>query len=124
MKRRKMRKESSMYINFGIKKYTKPLLGICAGSQILALQFQAKLIKKTEIGIIEVTTVKENSLCKEIFEVYTIHQNSVTNLHEFEVLAESKDAIHIFKHKQKPFYGCMFHPEVKNKEIIEKFRAL
>ena len=71
--------------------------------------------------MIEIQTKKENILTQETFEVYTIHQNSLTNLNEFNILAKSKNTTHLFKHKTKPLYGCMFHPEVKNKEIITKF---
>ena len=107
-----------------LKKINKPVLGICAGSQILGLQHHAKLIKKKEIGIIEIKTIKENPLCRDTFESYTIHQNSLTHLREFEIIAQSNKTTHIFKHKTKSFYGVMFHPEVKNKEIINTFLSL
>jgi len=37
------------------------------------------------------------------------------------VLAESAKCVHAIKHKLKDVYGVLFHPEVRNKEVVERF---
>ena len=40
---------------------------------------------------------------------------------DFELLASSKDCkVQAMKHKNKPFYGLQFHPEVEHTEYGEK----
>ena len=45
------------------------------------------------------------------------------NLDNFNILAET-NSIQAIKHKEKPFYGIMFHPEVRNEEIVKNFISL
>jgi GMP synthase (glutamine-hydrolysing) len=97
---------------------SKPVLGICSGAQIVALVFGAKLIKNVEIGMVE---VEGNLFDKKSFQAYALHQNGISNLNEFELLAKSNDSIHAIKHKLKNIYGVIFHPEVRNKWVLEKF---
>ena len=60
--------------------------------------------------------------CKKEFEAYNLHQNSLTNINKFDILAISEnDSIQAIKHKHKPFYGIIFHPEVRNESIIKNF---
>jgi len=107
-----------------IKRCNKPILGICAGMEIIALVFDSKLIKSKEIGMTEVTTIKENKLFSSGFEAYELHNFGVEPSEEFDVLAESENCIQAIRHKEKGIYGVMFHPEVRNKEIIRKFAEL
>jgi GMP synthase-like glutamine amidotransferase len=37
------------------------------------------------------------------------------------VLAESAKCVHAMKHRQKDIYGVLFHPEVRNKEVLQRF---
>ena len=105
-----------------IKNFNKPILGICGGIQIIGLVFEGKLKKKTEIGF-----YKENfyenflGLIGEK-EVYHLHNYYVDfgSLKNFEVLAG--DGIsQAVRHKNKNIYGVLFHPEVRNKELIINF---
>jgi GMP synthase-like glutamine amidotransferase len=43
---------------------------------------------------------------------------------DFFVLAKSQKCVQAIQHKIKPLFGVMFHPEVRNPEIIEKFLNL
>ena len=105
-----------------IKTCEKPILGICAGMEIIALTFDASLKPCKEIGLIEIRTKKTNPLFTGKFSAYSIHNYSVDAQEEhFDILAESEDCIHAIKHKTKDIYGLIFHPEVKNKDILEKF---
>jgi GMP synthase (glutamine-hydrolysing) len=99
----------------------KPILGICAGMQTLGLVFGLRLKKCLGIGMTQVATLKENLLFSSTFKAYTLHNYSVTPSDDFEVLAESTQCIQAIKHRQRNVYGVLFHPEVRNKEIIQRF---
>ena len=60
-------------------------------------------------------------LLKKYFQAYSIHQNGISKLNEFDILAKSDNSIHAIKHKSKNIYGIVFHPEVRNQWVIEKF---
>lgn len=99
----------------------KPVLGICAGMQTIALVFGNPLVKSIEIGMTKVTSCEDNYLFSGSFEAYSLHNYSVAPSGRFEVLAESPLCIQAVKHVQKPIYGVLFHPEVRNKEILSRF---
>lgn len=104
-----------------IKIFNKPLLGICSGMQIIGLNFEAKLISSKEIGMKNIKVLIENKLFSEDFQAYELHNNSLDKLNEFEILAKTNNSVQIIKHKEKETYGILFHPEVRNKEIIKNF---
>ncbi|MBC8444348.1 gamma-glutamyl-gamma-aminobutyrate hydrolase family protein [Candidatus Woesearchaeota archaeon] len=105
-----------------LKNTNKEVLGICSGMQIIALTFNAKLIQQKEIGMTQITTKSRNKLFSKEFEVYNLHQNSLTDLDEFDILATTEnDSVQAIKHKHKQFYGIIFHPEVRNETIVENF---
>jgi anthranilate/para-aminobenzoate synthase component II len=104
-----------------IKKYDKPILGICAGMQTISLLFDEPLVKCLQIGMTEILTLKENPLFQGNFKAYVLHNYSVKQSLTFEALAESTKCIQAIKHKQKNIYGVLFHPEVRNQEILKNF---
>jgi GMP synthase (glutamine-hydrolysing) len=107
-----------------IRTCEKPVLGICAGMQTICLVFGSSLERCVEIGMKRIETVKENLLFSASFDAYELHSHAVQLSAEFEALARSKKCVQAVKHKQKDVYGVLFHPEVRNKEIIERFVAL
>jgi GMP synthase (glutamine-hydrolysing) len=103
----------------------KPILGICAGMQTLGVVFGARLEKCWEIGMVQVTTLMANPLVSSSFKAYALHNYSIQPSPEFDVLADSAQCVQAIKHKNKEIYDVLFHPEVRNKEIIQRFiRAL
>lgn len=113
-----------------IKNFEKPLLGICAGMQIIGLIHGGKLESylalcrhdsgEPEIGYFYENFYKEFLGVKEEIEVYLLHNNYVDFSEEFEIFSKSKVAQAV-KHKLEEVYGVLFHPEVRNKEMIRKF---
>jgi GMP synthase-like glutamine amidotransferase len=104
-----------------LKEIEKPVLGICAGMEIIGMVFEARLNQSLEIGMTAITSIKENPLFTGNFRAYSLHSIYVETSDRFEVLAQSTKCIQALKHKTKPIYGVLFHPEVRNYEIIKKF---
>jgi GMP synthase (glutamine-hydrolysing) len=104
-----------------IKNCDKPVLGICAGMQTIGVVFGARLEKCLEIGMTQIATLQANPLFAPSFKAYSLHNYSIQPSPEFDVLAESAKCVQAIKHKQKDIYGVLFHPEVRNKEIIQRF---
>jgi GMP synthase-like glutamine amidotransferase len=108
-----------------IKTCGKPILGICAGMQTIGVVFGARLEKCLEIGMVQVTTLIANPLFSFTFKAYALHNYSIQPSQEFDALADSVTCVQAIKHKRKEIYGVLFHPEVRNKEIMHRFiRAL
>jgi len=104
-----------------IKDCGKPVLGICAGMQTIGLVFGGRVEKCREIGMTELATAKANLLFSSTFKAYALHNYALVPSAEFEVLAESAKCVHAMKHRQKDIYGVLFHPEVRNKEVLQRF---
>jgi GMP synthase-like glutamine amidotransferase len=104
-----------------IKTCSKPILGICAGMQTISLLFDEPLVRCLQIGMVEISTLEDNPLFQGDFKAYVLHNYSVKQSQTFEILAESTKCIQAIKHKQKNIYGILFHPEVRNQEIIKRF---
>lgn len=102
----------------------KPVLGICAGMQTIGVVFGLMLIRCLEIGMTPMNTSNSNPLFSGAFKAYSLHNYCVESSDEFEVLAESEKCVQAIKHKQKSVYGVLFHPEVRNVEILKRFITL
>ncbi|MGD6810932.1 MAG: glutamine amidotransferase-related protein [Candidatus Bathyarchaeia archaeon] len=107
-----------------IKTLDRPILGICAGMQTISLVYGVSLVPCLQIGMTEIQTVKANPIFEGNFDVYTLHNYSVSPSETFEVLAQSGRCIQAVKHKQKSVFGVLFHPEVRNPEVLNRFLKL
>ena len=106
-----------------IKDFQKPIFGICAGFQLIGLLHKGELKKELEIGYFHENFENEFLGVNHDVEVYHLHNNYVKFDFSFEVFSKSGIAQAI-KHKEKQIYGTLFHPEVRNKEIILNFALL
>jgi GMP synthase-like glutamine amidotransferase len=90
--------------------------------QIISLIHKGKLKQKTEIGFYKEKFTKNFLGIKKNSEkkVYHLHNNYAVLSKEFEEFTNSKIPTAI-KHKTKEIYGTLFHPEIRNKEIIKDF---
>lgn len=129
-----------------IKDYNGKILGICAGMQIIGLVFGHEKLNKWEYS--KKYSRKspkhkfyenlEIGLKKELFEkefLGIIGEKNVYFLHNYSVIFE-KDFIkytksginngnhNVVKHSEKEIYGVLFHPEVRNKDLIVRFVKL
>jgi GMP synthase-like glutamine amidotransferase len=107
-----------------LTKTEKPVFGICAGMETIGIIFGAHLVKCLEIGMTPVVSLKNNPLFSADFKAYSLHSYCVEASEEFEVWAKSAKCIQVIKHKKKSIYGALFHPEVRNQELIKNFIEL
>jgi GMP synthase (glutamine-hydrolysing) len=103
-----------------IKDFEKPVFGICAGFQIIGMVYGGRLKKKLEIGFFREKFDKEFLGLSGEQEVYHLHNNYVEFSKDFDVFSDGKIAQAV-KYKGKEIYGVLFHPEVRQKEMILEF---
>ena len=110
-----------------LEKSDFPIMGICAGHQYMARFFggEAKPSKIPEFGKIELSILKDDEIFEDVAKksiVWESHNDEVTKLPEcFICLAESENCpVQVMRHKNKPFYGFQFHPEVEHTEHGEQ----
>lgn len=103
-----------------IKNFEKPLLGICAGFQILGLVFGGELKKKLEIGYFHEDFIEKFFGLIGKQEVFHLHNNYISFGEDFRVYSGTQ-VPQAVKHKEKEIYGVLFHPEVRQKEMVLEF---
>lgn len=101
-----------------LKTTKKPVLGICAGMQIIGLAFGANVIQQKEIGMTQIIT-KDEIFGDTMISAYELHGNSTTLPEGFAAIAENVKGVQAIK--KNNIYGIVFHPEVRNKKLIENF---
>ena len=107
-----------------LRGYEKPVLGICAGMQVIGMAFGSRLVNCGETGMTRIKTVSRNPLFSGRFGAYALHRRAMKPSSAFEVLAKSAKCVEAVKHWEKEIYGVLFHPEVRNQEIIRDFVSL
>jgi len=104
-----------------------PVLGLCVAHQFLALYFGGKAgpARIPEYGKTDMTITSKDEIFKGIPDkivVWESHNDEITELPDcFENLAYSEScSIQAIRHREKPFYGLQFHPEVEDTQFGEK----
>ena len=103
-----------------ITTFSKPILGICGGMQLLAAIYNESVYIGQEIGLQTITYHKPFLGETGNQEIYALHNNYVQP-HLFDIVASSERYPQVIQHPTKPFYGILFHPEVRNKQMITHF---
>jgi len=117
-----------------------PILGICYGMQIMAIQLggEAKSAKKAEFGFAKIRARNHSKLLTDIndeinseshglLDVWMSHGIEVTKLPKnFELIASTDNCpIAGFANNEKNYFGLQFHPEVthtkQGTKILERF---
>jgi GMP synthase-like glutamine amidotransferase len=104
-----------------LRDFERPVIGICAGMQAIGLVFGSKLKKCREIGMVKIVPRAKNPLISDDLSAYALHNYAIEPSDRFEVLAGSEKCAHLIKHKDKKIYGVLFHPEVRNPDVLERF---
>ena len=105
-----------------------PILGICAGHQFMSRFFggEVKPSKIPEFGKVTLSLIDgENPLFLHVPKksiVWESHNDEIVNLPSCMThLAKSENCQYqAIMHKEKPFFGLQFHPEVNNTEYGEQ----
>ncbi|MDD1664946.1 MAG: hypothetical protein LUQ32_06290 [Methanomicrobiales archaeon] len=103
-----------------------PVLGICAGMQVLVRVYGGDVHSATGIGMAEQRVVAPDPLLagKDRFPAFELHCLSVAPPPSFTILAGSPSGVQVIRHRELPVYGVMFHPEVRNEWLIRRFLSL
>lgn len=108
-----------------IRRTQKPIFGICGGFQIIGQLYGFELSPEVSIGLEQVRPIVTNPFFDEEIQTYQLHTKKITGKHHsFEVFAQNSHGIQGIQHKEAHIYGVLFHPEVRNPKIIEKFLNL
>ncbi|MEM1581375.1 MAG: hypothetical protein QXK89_02535 [Candidatus Bathyarchaeia archaeon] len=105
-----------------LKACNTPILGVGSGFHVIAKIFDCNLFDKTKIGVYKVRVIRENKLVdKKDFQAYLLTRRVAKVTKPLEPLAMVKALECMVKHESKEIYGCLFHPEVMNQNIITNF---
>ena len=106
-----------------LKSTSRPVLGICAGMQVLGALFGVPRVVSKEIGMKRLTVLKPNPLFSgHTLDAYCLHSFSLLPvMRDFDALARSEQCVQAIAHKTKPLYGVLFHPEVRNENVVKNF---
>jgi len=109
--------------------HTVPILGVCAGMQILGRYFDGTVTTSPGFGMttIEILDADDPLFCeqtKATFQAYEMHQYSILPGSEFTVIARSDSGVQAIHHRERPIWGVQFHPEVRNEWVVERFLEL
>ena len=104
-----------------LKDFDKPVLGICAGMQLLCKIYEGKLKESKFIGMNKKKLNKEFLGIKGEKEVYELHGKVCEFGNDWEKIDKDGECVY---HRAREKYGVLFHPEVRNKEMIKRFVEL
>jgi len=122
----KMNRINSQIILHAISE-KKKLLGICYGTEILALTLGGTIKKSSALikGDETVMVSKKNPLIDGSLAVFQSHRYEISRLGEkLENLASSQTCKHeVVKHSELNIFGTQFHPEMTRdgKTLVESF---
>ena len=109
-----------------IKNTQIPILGVCAGMEVISTIFGGTLGSCTEIGMTEISVTGNDLIFPETlsFPAYELHTLACSDPGPMKVLATSDRCIQVVRHPGRLVYGVMFHPEVRNEWVVERFLSL
>ncbi len=111
-----------------LKDHKGPVLGICVGANLICRAFGGELEELDEIG--HVRLKGEGGPDDPVIGALDWQEAYVTRALGpvlpvgVRALARSDAGVQAFVHKERPAYGILFHPEVRHRDIIERFCGL
>jgi GMP synthase (glutamine-hydrolysing) len=106
--------------------FERPVLGISSGMRALAAAFGGDTEPCCAIGMTDVRVLAPDPLFAgtEVFPAYGVHECTVQVPDGFVALAVSDACVQAIRHRSLSIYGLLFHPEVRNEWILERFIEL
>jgi GMP synthase (glutamine-hydrolysing) len=110
-----------------LKRMDVPMLGICAGHQLLGRIFGGKIshAEKAVIGWTKLQKKKSHTLLKEFparFSAFELHGNRIACPKDFSIYVSSAhNPNEVMIHQKKKIVGVEFHPEVRNEKLLQAF---
>jgi len=106
-----------------IGRMTVPILGICQGMVILSVLNGGSYATCEEIGLTRIMKLLEDPVLglPGKITVYELHSIAPTLPPGFTALAHNETAIQAFRGQAGKVRGVLFHPEVRNRDIIHRF---
>lgn len=103
-----------------------PVLGICAGMQVISLVFGGRIVEACEVGMVEVRTLATHPLLPQgtPFHAWELHRYACVPPPGWTALAESGTCVQAIAHPELPVFGVLFHPEVRNGGVVRAFVSL
>ncbi|MBN1785466.1 MAG: gamma-glutamyl-gamma-aminobutyrate hydrolase family protein [Candidatus Methanofastidiosa archaeon] len=103
-----------------------PILGICAGMQVLSMLYGGNVYKWTSIGLHNIDILYESFLLGGLrtMEGYHLHNYGAEAPINFRLIAVDGQHTLAFESRDEKIYGILFHPEVRNLWVIENFLAI
>ncbi len=102
---------------------TVPVLGICAGMNVIASLHGAHVVHRPEIGLRDIGVIADSPLLGALRTIsgYLLHTYAPTLPDGFQVLAGTYSYVKAFSSRKSHCYGVLFHPEVRNTWVLEAF---
>jgi GMP synthase-like glutamine amidotransferase len=90
---------------------------------LVASVFGGEIVPQPKIGLEKIEIARETPLLGHPREIegYHLHNSGVTLPLGFDLVAGRPSQIEAFKHAKRPIYGIIFHPEVRNRWVVERF---
>jgi GMP synthase (glutamine-hydrolysing) len=103
-----------------------PVLGICAGMQVLCQVFDGVVQEGSEIGMTNIRVCRPDPILpdRDSFQAYELHSRACDPPPGWITLAVSDAYVQAVRHPGRPYFGVMFHPEVRNEHVVEGFLGI
>ncbi|WP_348530842.1 hypothetical protein [Methanothrix sp.] len=103
-----------------LQDWKRPVLGISTGAAVICSVLGGRVLSGIHIGMENVVISAETPLLGEprIIPAFHLHSFQLVLPSELIAVAENCEA---FVARDRPLYGVLFNPEVRNRWILERF---
>ena len=109
-----------------VKSSGVPTMGICAGMQALSMLYGGGVYPWRSIGLKDIEIIHDGPLLgrKRDIQGYHLHNYGISVPSDFIPLSVEDEHVTAFSSRDYKVFGILFHPEVRNGWIVERFLEL